>query len=108
MPVEMGHGVGDPILGPRKSPGGSYLVTPTSRERFSQWLPVEKGTTEPGQEDETQKTHSGQREALGSPESWNPWSPGHLWLVSGMLENIAFSGRETETQSGKPGGSKAH
>lgn len=37
-----------------------------------------------------------------------PLVSGHLWLICGMLENIAFSGRETETQPGKPGGSKAH
>lgn len=64
---------GIPLLGPG-NPLGSYLVTPTSRERFSQWLPVEKGTGEPGQKSETRKTPSSQQKALRSPESWNPWS----------------------------------
>lgn len=100
---------GDPTLGwAQEIPWGSYLVTPTSRERFSQRLPVEKGTGELGQASGSQTTPSCHQQVLGTPESWNPWSPGHLLPVSQMLKNTAFTGRETETQPGKPGRSKAH
>lgn len=49
MPMEVGHGVGGPHSWAQGILWGSYLVIPTSREMFSQWLPVEKGTGELGQ-----------------------------------------------------------
>lgn len=52
-------------------------------------------------------TPSRHQEALGAPEARNAWSPGPLWLVSGMLKNTVFTDRETEAQPGKPGGAKA-